>query len=140
MRIPKGSKDPNNEALGPKDYNINGIWALKPYYLKPWTLRVRKYENLRLPAHGKPSSASSAQDTTKHHHKTKKGLGFRVIWVVKPSRIRFQKEDIILLYIGYHSIPKLNTTHFCPFERWRGGYVGFLLSVAEGSRIPVNFL
>ena len=38
--------------------------------------------------------------------------------VVEPSKIRFliedtipQKEDIILLYIGYHSIPKLNTTH-----------------------------
>ena len=38
--------------------------------------------------------------------------------VVEPSKIIFlikntipQKEDIILLYIGYHSIPKLNTTH-----------------------------
>ena len=35
-------------------------------------------------------------------------------WVVKPSKIIFpmyktipQKEDRILLYIGYHSIPKL---------------------------------
>ena len=26
-------------ALGPKYYNVNGIWALKPYYLGPWTLR-----------------------------------------------------------------------------------------------------
>ena len=26
---------------GPKYYSINGIWALKPYYLGPWTLRVR---------------------------------------------------------------------------------------------------
>ena len=25
--------------LGPKYYNVNGIWALKPYYLGPWTLR-----------------------------------------------------------------------------------------------------
>ena len=23
-----------------KDFNINGIWALKPYHLGPWTLRV----------------------------------------------------------------------------------------------------
>ena len=37
--------------------------------------------------------------------------------MVEPSKIIFlisntipQKEDIILLYIGYHSIPKLNTT------------------------------
>ena len=35
----KGSKDPNNVVLGPKCYNINGIWALKPYDLGPWTLR-----------------------------------------------------------------------------------------------------
>ena len=34
-----GSKDPNNRVLGPKYYNINSIWALKPYYLGPWTLR-----------------------------------------------------------------------------------------------------
>ena len=38
--IPLGSKDPNNRALGPKYYSINGIWALKPYYLGPWTLRT----------------------------------------------------------------------------------------------------
>ena len=31
----------NNRALGPKYYNINGIWALKPHYLGPWTLRVQ---------------------------------------------------------------------------------------------------
>ena len=37
----QGSKDPNNGVLGPKYYNINGIWALKPYYLGPWTLRVK---------------------------------------------------------------------------------------------------
>ena len=23
--------------------NLNGIWALKPYYLRPWTLRVGEY-------------------------------------------------------------------------------------------------
>ena len=41
-----------------------------------------------------------------------------VLFVVKPSKIMSlilntidQKEDIILLYIGYHSIPKENTTH-----------------------------
>ena len=36
---PLGSKDPNNGVLGPKYYDINGIWALNPYYLGPWTLR-----------------------------------------------------------------------------------------------------
>ena len=38
---PYGSKDPNKWVLGPKYYNMNGIWALKPYYLGPWTLRVK---------------------------------------------------------------------------------------------------
>ena len=37
--VPRGSKDPNNRVSGPKYYNMNGIWALKPYYLGPWTLR-----------------------------------------------------------------------------------------------------
>ena len=27
-------------VLGPKYYTINGIWALKPHYLGPWTLKV----------------------------------------------------------------------------------------------------
>ena len=39
--VPQGglwSKDPNNRALGPKYATINGIWALKPHYLGPWTL------------------------------------------------------------------------------------------------------
>ena len=27
-------------VLGPKYYNINGIWALNAYYLGTWTLRV----------------------------------------------------------------------------------------------------
>ena len=34
---PEGSKDPNNRVFGPKYNNTNGIWALKPYYLGPWT-------------------------------------------------------------------------------------------------------
>ena len=34
-----------------------------------------------------------------------------VFLVVGPSKIIFLTEDIILLYIGYHSIPKHNTTH-----------------------------
>ena len=25
----------------PKYYDINGIWALKPYYFGPWTLRAK---------------------------------------------------------------------------------------------------
>ena len=29
-------------VVGPKYYTINGIWALKPYYLGPWTLREFK--------------------------------------------------------------------------------------------------
>ena len=40
-----------------------------------------------------------------------------VFFLVEPSKIIFfiqntipQKEDIILLYIGYHSIPEENTT------------------------------
>ena len=38
--FPQGSKDPNKRVLGPKYYTINGIWALKNYYMGPWTLRV----------------------------------------------------------------------------------------------------
>ena len=30
---------PKYRASEPKYYNINGIWALKTYYLGPWTLR-----------------------------------------------------------------------------------------------------
>ena len=40
----KGIKDPNNGVSGPKYYNINGIWALKPSYLGPWTLRALRSE------------------------------------------------------------------------------------------------
>ena len=39
--FPQGSKDPNNWVLGPKYHNIHGIWARKPDYLGPWTLRVQ---------------------------------------------------------------------------------------------------
>ena len=34
----QGSKDPDNRVSGPKYPDINGSWALKPYYLGPWTL------------------------------------------------------------------------------------------------------
>ena len=35
------SKDPNNRVSGPHTIiSANGIWALEPYYLGPWTLRV----------------------------------------------------------------------------------------------------
>ena len=37
----KVSKDPYGRALGPKCYNINGIGALQPYYLDPWTLNPK---------------------------------------------------------------------------------------------------
>ena len=40
---PKGSKDPNNRALGPETCNINGIWDLQPYYLGAWTLREKPW-------------------------------------------------------------------------------------------------
>ena len=33
--VPQGSKDPNDRALGPKYFNINGIWALDPYSSGP---------------------------------------------------------------------------------------------------------
>ena len=38
--IPKGPRTQIMGVLGPKYHNINGIWALNPYYLGPWTLRV----------------------------------------------------------------------------------------------------
>ena len=38
---PKGPRTQIIGFLGPKYYNINSIWALKPYYLGPWTLRGR---------------------------------------------------------------------------------------------------
>ena len=37
---PKGPRTQITGFEGPNAYNINGIWALKPYYLGPWTLRV----------------------------------------------------------------------------------------------------
>ena len=37
-----GSKDPKNRALGPKYHKYYSIWALKPYYLSPWTLRIKQ--------------------------------------------------------------------------------------------------
>ena len=36
-------KDPDNRVLGPKYYDIVGIWPLKPYYLGPWTLNPKPY-------------------------------------------------------------------------------------------------
>ena len=30
-----------SRVLGPKYYNVTRIWARKPYYLGPWTLRAR---------------------------------------------------------------------------------------------------
>ena len=36
----KGSKDPPKKVLGPKYDNVNCIWAIKLYYLGPWTLRA----------------------------------------------------------------------------------------------------
>ena len=36
----KGIYDPHNRVLGPNIINTNDIWALKPNYLGPATLRV----------------------------------------------------------------------------------------------------
>ena len=49
LHSPSGSKDPNNGVLGPKYYNIHGVWALKPYYLGPWPLRVDSQGNMVFP-------------------------------------------------------------------------------------------
>ena len=38
---PKGPRTQINGVLGPKYYNLNGIWALKPYNLGPWSLKPR---------------------------------------------------------------------------------------------------
>ena len=41
---PKNPKGPRTQIMGfwgPKYYDNNAIWALKPYYLGPWTLRGR---------------------------------------------------------------------------------------------------
>ena len=38
----KGSKDPNKRVVELKYCTMNGVWALKPYYLSPWTLRVAR--------------------------------------------------------------------------------------------------
>ena len=35
-----GAKTQIMRVLGPKYYNVNGIWVVKPYYLGPRTLRV----------------------------------------------------------------------------------------------------
>ena len=37
--LPQGSKDPNNRISGPKYFNANVIWALRPDCLGPGTLR-----------------------------------------------------------------------------------------------------
>ena len=37
LHIPKG---PRTQILRVVIYNINSTWALKPYYLGPWTRRV----------------------------------------------------------------------------------------------------
>ena len=37
--FPKGPVTKIRGLLGPNNYVINGLWAPKPYYLDPWTLR-----------------------------------------------------------------------------------------------------
>ena len=62
--------------------------------------------------------------------------------MVKPSKTIFllentipQKEDIILLYIGYHSIPKSNATHL--FVR-NCGLAGSSLENISEMRLRLN--
>ena len=40
LRNPQGPRTQIIGFVGPKYYNINSIWTLKPYYLGPWTLRA----------------------------------------------------------------------------------------------------
>ena len=42
--FPKGPRTQIVGVSGPNYYNINGILALKPYNLGPWTLRVLSQE------------------------------------------------------------------------------------------------
>ena len=43
----QGSKDPTTRVFGPIYSSINGIWALRPFYLGPWTRRERDKRILR---------------------------------------------------------------------------------------------
>ena len=47
LKIPSGSKDPNNRVLGPKYHECYSLWALKPYFFFPWTLRICALPNDR---------------------------------------------------------------------------------------------
>ena len=40
MPVPKGPRTKIVGFLRPEYFNIGCIWALKPHYLGPWTLRV----------------------------------------------------------------------------------------------------
>ena len=55
-----------NQVLGPKYYNIHGIWALKPFYLGPWTLRVAEGHEIR-GGGGGPSAASDGRKPAPHY-------------------------------------------------------------------------
>ena len=74
---PQGSKDPNNRALGPKYYNINGIWALKPYYLGPWTLKEKSEHPHQQGKHGRRGSLTfklvDCSISTSSHHSMRGG-------------------------------------------------------------------
>ena len=51
MRTIQGCKGPNNRGLGPTYHNHdNATWALKPYYLGPWTFRDFKAAGFSLEA------------------------------------------------------------------------------------------
>ena len=58
---PKGPRAQTNGVLGPKYYNINGMWALKPYDLGPWTLRERPHRSQAK----RTSCEASSRDTFK---------------------------------------------------------------------------
>ena len=80
---PSGFKDPNNRVLGPKYYNIYGAWALKPYYLGPWTLR----EHITLSG---PSTAS-----TTAWCESELGTKTRTQWRSSPSLVVWAFEFVL---------------------------------------------
>ena len=53
--------DPNNKVLGPKFYDGSGIWALKPCYSGPWTLRLFQASTYSLETTG------PAESEARHH-------------------------------------------------------------------------
>ena len=58
---PKGPRTQIIRVSGPKYHDINGSWALKPYYLGPWTLRVLQALRNPQPKNFKPFPPNPSQ-------------------------------------------------------------------------------